>query len=183
MTPTFQVDDLHCIVGARARDGPHLDSGSPFLSSRPSSLPGRRRPTDSHRRTLAGMQQAAAAAAATEARWRGSRTDPTVACHYLRLKIVWLVTVNFGGREGWRSRVAEYFDCIVAVFLPFFLFSRFHRKGRGTREIVHAVFFIEQHEIMDELIAILLRTLGMGGGGGLKLSTRSSVLQEQSFYF
>lgn len=26
VTPTFQVDDLHCIVDARARDGPHLDS-------------------------------------------------------------------------------------------------------------------------------------------------------------
>lgn len=44
-------------------------------------------------------------------RWRGLKR--TVGCHYLRLKIVWLVTVNFQGRyrEGLR------FDCIVRAFL------------------------------------------------------------------
>ena len=128
VTPTFQVDDLHCIVGARARDGPHLDSGSPFLPSRPSSPSpppppfSQRRPTDSHPRTLAGMQPAAAAA-----RWRGSRTDPTVACHYLRLKIVWLVTVNFG----------EAFEggCIlIALSRCFSLFFLFSHSPESTRD-------------------------------------------------
>lgn len=74
VTPTFQVDDLHCIVDARARDGPHLDT-----PERPSSLPPPHAQGDA------------------AARWRGSKR--TVACHYLRLKIVWLVTVNFWGAD------------------------------------------------------------------------------------
>lgn len=36
VTPTFQVDDLHCIVvDARARHGPHLDTGHPSPSNHP----------------------------------------------------------------------------------------------------------------------------------------------------
>lgn len=51
-----------------------------------------------------GWRSAAAAAGGgreEEGEGREERTNPTVACHYLRLKIVWLVTVNlWGGGRG-----------------------------------------------------------------------------------
>lgn len=41
VTPTFQVDDLHCIADARAHGGPHLDRGNPLFFRHP-------RATDNH---------------------------------------------------------------------------------------------------------------------------------------
>lgn len=78
VTPTFQVDDLHCIVDARARDRPHLDRDNPSRSGGGS----RARMQAVGRRRRGGLKR-------------------TVGCHNLRLKIVWLVTVNFRGRHSW----------------------------------------------------------------------------------
>lgn len=102
VTPTFQVDDLHCIVDARARHGPHLDTGRPSSLHRHSPPPGR------------GWRSAAGGGGEEE------RTNPSVACHYSRLKIVWLVTVNL-----WRGCI------LIALSLRFSFLSFFEFRSRG----------------------------------------------------
>ena len=121
VTPTFQVDDLHCIVGARARDGPHLDSGSPFLPSRPSSPapPPPLQSTSTDRQPPPHARGDAAGGGGGEVERvengpdRGLSLLETEDClaGYSELR---------GGVRGWL-----YFDCIVAVFLPFFLVFAF----------------------------------------------------------
>lgn len=64
-----------------------------------------------------------------------------------------------GGVRGWLNILIALSRC----FSLFFLFSRpppIPREGRGTREMVHAVFLIERHEIMDESIAICCELWG-----------------------
>lgn len=121
VTPTFQVDDLHCI--RRCARTPR-----PSPRHRPPPLP----PATPVR----GWRSAAAAAAGREEEGEGreERTNPTVACHYLRLKIVWLVTVNLWG--GGRSCILIALSLCFS-FLPsslsFFLRGDEMRLASGMK--------------------------------------------------
>ena len=114
VTPTFQVDDLHCIVDARARDGPHLDSELtplPFPLAdvdRPTATPVRSRGCSRRRRRRRDVERV------ENGPDRGLSLLETEDClaGYSEL----LGGVPFEGL---------YFDCIVAVFLLSSVFSFF----------------------------------------------------------
>lgn len=115
VTPTFQVDDLHCIVDARARDGPHLDSELtplPFPLAdvdRPTATPVRSRGCSRRRRRRRDVERV------ENGPDRGLSLLETEDClaGYSEL---------LGGGGAFEGL---YFDCIVAVFLLSSAFSFF----------------------------------------------------------
>lgn len=83
-----------------------------------------------------GWRSAAAAAAGREEEGEGreERTNPTVACHYLRLKIVWLVTVNlWGGGRGCILIALSLCFSFLPSSLSFFLRGDEMRLASGMK--------------------------------------------------
>lgn len=143
VTPTFQVDDLHCIVDARARDGPHLDSELtplPFPLAdvdRPTATPVRSRGCSRRRRRRRDVERV------ENGPDRGLSLLETEDClaGYSEL---------LGGGGAFEGL---YFDCIVAVFLLSSAFSFFPSLLPLSEGWGKCILYFEEHEIMAELIA------------------------------
>lgn len=118
VTPTFQVDDLHCIVvDARARHGPHLDTGHPSLLPPPTNslqtTPVRGECSRRRRRQQRGGE--------------GRENKPDRGLSLLETEDCLAGYCELVGR-GKVALEGLYFDCIVAVFLlpsSFFSFLLF----------------------------------------------------------